>query len=136
MSCDESLVTLAILWEKFSKDLNKKTLFFRNDLVSRFKFNNLGLALETNLKFYTSVEKGFKNKTQKVLGDNSYVCRSYTQKNWQGGLLPTPPFLPPILNRVKRRYFFSPVVFFGYFSILIFFVNQSIFNLIVLVSSG
>ena len=30
---------------------------------SRFKFNNLGLALGTNMKLYTSVAKGLKVKT-------------------------------------------------------------------------
>ena len=32
------------------------------------KLNNLGLALGTNLKFYTSVEKGLKLKGRKFLG--------------------------------------------------------------------
>ena len=31
-------------------------------------FNNLGLALGTNLKFYTSVAKGSKLKVRKFLG--------------------------------------------------------------------
>ena len=36
--------------------------------LSRFKFNNLGLALVTNFKFYTSVEKGLKLKARKFWG--------------------------------------------------------------------
>ena len=31
-------------------------------------FNNLGLALDTNLKFYTSVEKGLKLKVRNFWG--------------------------------------------------------------------
>ena len=36
--------------------------------VSWFKFNNFGLPLGTNLKFYTSVEKRVKLKVRKFLG--------------------------------------------------------------------
>ena len=60
-SCDQSLVTVVFLWEKLSK-----TAFFEG--WSWFKFNNLGLALGTNLKFYTSVAKGLKLKVRKFLG--------------------------------------------------------------------
>ena len=63
LSCDQSLVTLAFLGEKllspeFYKDLTRKTAFFER--WSWFKFNNLGLALGANLKFYTSVAKRLK----------------------------------------------------------------------------
>ena len=64
-SCDQSLVTAAFLWEKLSqpqfyKDLTRKIAFFEG--WSWFKFNNLGLARGANLKFCTSVAKGFKIK--------------------------------------------------------------------------
>ena len=70
-SCDQSLVTLAFLWEKLSqpqfyKDLTRKTAFFEG--WSWFKFNNLGLALGTNLKVYTSLSKGLKLKARKFWG--------------------------------------------------------------------
>ena len=39
--------------------------------------------------------KRVKTKSQKVLGPNSYVCRSYRGKTGRA-------FLAPILNRVKR----------------------------------
>ena len=99
-SCDQSLVTVAFLWEKLSqpqfyKDLTRKTAFFEG--WSWFRFNNLGLALGTNLEFYTSVAKGLKLKVRKFFRANSYVCRSYRGKLVvRGG-----GFLPPILNRVK-----------------------------------
>ena len=70
-SCDQSLVTLAFLWEKLSqpqfyKDLTRKTAFFEG--WSWFKFNNLGLALGTNSKFYNSLAKGLKLKVRKFQG--------------------------------------------------------------------
>ena len=43
---------------QFYKDLTRKTAFIEG--WSGFKFNNLGLTLGTNLKFYTSVAKGLK----------------------------------------------------------------------------
>ena len=69
--CDQSLVTLAFLWEKLSqpqfyKDLTRKTNFFEGWLW--FKFNNLGLALGVNLKFYISMAKGLELKVRKFLG--------------------------------------------------------------------
>ena len=70
-SCDQSLVTAAFLWEKLSqpwfyKDLTRKTAFFEG--WSWFKFNNLGLTLGTNLKFYTSVVKRLKLKVGEFWG--------------------------------------------------------------------
>ena len=70
-SCDQSLVTLAFLWEKLSqpqiyKDLTRKNYFFKGWFW--FKFSNLGLALGTNLKFDTSVAKGLKLNVRKFWG--------------------------------------------------------------------
>ena len=84
-SCDQSLVTVAFLWEKLSqpqfyKDLARKNAFFEG--WSWFRFNNLELALDRNLKFYTSVANGLKLK---VLGANSYVYRSYRGKTGREG---------------------------------------------------
>ena len=67
-SCDQGLVTLAFLREKLSKsqfykDLTRKPAFFEG--WSLFKFNNLGLPLGMNLKFYTSVAEGLKLKFRK-----------------------------------------------------------------------
>ena len=70
-SCDQSSVTAAFLWEKLSepqfyKDLPKKNNFFEG--WSWLKFNNLRLALGTNLEFYTSVAKGLKLKVKEFWG--------------------------------------------------------------------
>ena len=46
--------------------MTRKIAFFEG--WSWFKFNNLGLALGTNLKFYTNVAKGLKLKVEKFLG--------------------------------------------------------------------
>ena len=57
---------------QFYKDLTGKTKFFEG--WSWFKFNDLGLALGTNLKFYASVVKGLKVKVRKFLGlDPTFV---------------------------------------------------------------
>ena len=47
-------------------DLTRKTVLFEG--CSWFKLNSFVLALGTNLKFYTSVEKGLKIKVRKFLG--------------------------------------------------------------------
>ena len=44
----------------------RKTAFFEG--WPWFKFNNLGLALGMNLKFFTSVAKGLKLKVRKFQG--------------------------------------------------------------------
>ena len=97
-SRDQILVTAAFLWQKlsqpqFSKDLTRKTAFFEG--WSWLRLNNLGLALDKNLKFYNSVVKGLKLKVRKF-GNNSYVCRSYWGKTGRGGgFLPPLPLPPP-----------------------------------------
>ena len=102
-SCDQSLVTVAFLWKKLSqpqfyKHLTRKTTFFEG--WSWFKFNNLGVALGTNLKFYTSVEKGLKLKVRKSWG----LIPTFAEVTVEKPVGRT--FLPPILNRVKKRKFF------------------------------
>ena len=69
-SCDQSLVTLAFLWEKISqpqfyKDFTRKTTLFER--WSWFKFNNLGLIQGTALKMCTSVGKGLELNVRKFL---------------------------------------------------------------------
>ena len=61
--------------------MTRKTALF--DRWSRFKFNNLGVALGPKLKFYNSVAKGLKLKVRKFWG------------------LSSPLPLSPILNRVN-----------------------------------
>ena len=69
-----------------------------------FKCNNLGLALDMALKFYTSVAKGSKLKVRKFREENFVVsgrkfCRSYRGKTGRGSFLPS-----PILNRINNSY--------------------------------
>ena len=83
-SCGQSLVALAFLWEKLSqphffKDLTRKTAF--SEGCAWFKYNNLGLALSTNLKFYTSVAKGLKLKSRKFIEGSPY-CED-SNLSWQ-----------------------------------------------------
>ena len=51
---------------------------------SWFKFNNLGIALGRNLKFYTSVAKGVKLKVREFLGLIPTFAE-VTEKNPVGG---------------------------------------------------
>ena len=101
-SCDQSLVTLAFIWEKLSqpqfyKDLTRKTAFFEG--WSWFKFNNLELVLGTSLKFYTSMAKRLKLKVRKFWGlIPTFV--EVTGEKLVGGHFT----LPPILNRVKNMF--------------------------------
>ena len=74
--------------------MTRKTSFF--DGWSWFKFNNLGLALGTNLKFYASVTKGLKLKVRKFWGLIPTFVEVTGEKLVGKGL-----FAPPILNRVK-----------------------------------
>ena len=65
---------------------HQKNHFFEE--WSWFKFNNLGLALGTNLKFYTSVAKGLKLRAWKFLGLIPTFAE-VTEKKLAGG-----PFCP------------------------------------------
>ena len=74
--------------------MTRKTAFFEG--WSWFKFNNLGLALGTNLKFYTSLSKGLKLKVRKFWGLIPTFVEVTGEKLVGGGA-----FWTPILNRVK-----------------------------------
>ena len=65
------------------------------DWWSWFKFNNLGLALGTSLKFYTSVAKELKVKVRKFWGLIPTFVEDTGEKLARGDL-PS-----PILNRIK-----------------------------------
>ena len=99
-SCDQSLVTVAFLWDKLSqpqfyKDLARRTAFF--EWWSWFRLNNLGLPLK--LEILHQCGKRVKTKSQKVSGTNSYVCKVTGEKLVGVVFLPPPPL---ILNRVKK----------------------------------
>ena len=67
------------------------------------KFNNLGLALGRNLKFYTSLSKGLKLKVRKFW-EPILTFAEVTEETLVGGrtvALGAPP--PPHLNRVERQ---------------------------------
>ena len=77
--------------------MTRKTAFFGG--WAWFKFNNLGLALGTNVKFYTSVAKGLKLKVRMFWGLNPAFVEVIGEK-LVGGFFDPPP---PILNRVKYQ---------------------------------
>ena len=102
LSCDQSLVTLAFLWEKlsqsqFDRDLTRKTAFFEG--WSWFKFNNLGLALGMNLKFYTSVAKGLKVNVGKFWGLVPTFVEVTGEKLLGVAFCPT-PYPPPWIGLI------------------------------------
>ena len=71
LSCDQSLVTVAFLWEKlsqpqFNRNFTRKIAYFKG--WSWFKLNNLGLIPGKNFKFYTGVAKRLKLKVRKFWG--------------------------------------------------------------------
>ena len=74
-------------------NLTRKTVFLRGGVGSS-PFNNLGLALGTNLQ----LGKRIKTESQQVLGANSYVCRSYRGKTGRGGGGGGGVFWPPHLE--------------------------------------
>ena len=87
-SCNQSLVNLAFLWPK--------NAFFEG--WSWFKFNNLALKLDTDLRFYTSVAKGLKLNFRKFWGIILTFVEVTSEKMVGGG----GHFAPAILNKVNR----------------------------------
>ena len=72
--------------------MTRKIVFFEG--WSWFKFNNLGLALGKNLKFFTSVGKGLKLKVKKFCGPNLAFVDVTGEKlvGGEGGGLKVPSF--------------------------------------------
>ena len=86
--CNSSISMREVIIMSIFRDLTRKTIFFEG--YPCFKFNNLGLALDIALKFYTSVANRLKLKVRKCFG---LVLTGEKLT-----------FLPaPILNRVKVR---------------------------------
>ena len=69
--------------------MTRKTTFVEG--WSWFKFNNLGLALDKSLKFYTTVEKGLKLKVRKFWGLIPKFVEIIGEKLVGGAFLPPPP---------------------------------------------
>ena len=79
---NSSISVREVIITSIFQGFDEKNHFFEG--WSWFMFNNLGLALGTNLKFYTSVKKELKLKVGEFWGANSYVCRSYREKTGRG----------------------------------------------------
>ena len=63
---NSSISMKVVIITSILKGFDQKTTFFERQ--SWFKFNNLGLVLGTNLKFYTIVAKRLKLKVRKFGG--------------------------------------------------------------------
>ena len=80
--------------------MTRKIAFFEG--WSWFKFNNLGLALDTNFKFCSGVEKKLELEVRKFWGPNPTFAE-VTRENLVEGPFCSPSIpSPPILNRVKK----------------------------------
>ena len=113
LSHDSNYIIDVVLWLKFGICIREvvitsilKVFDQKNPLFwGVFKFNSLGLAVGTNLKFYSSLWKELKLKVRKFGGLIPTFVEVVGEKLVGGGgfLLPT----RPILNRVKNtNYFF------------------------------
>ena len=95
--CDHSLLTSISMRQVitssllFYMDFTRKTAFFEG--WSWFKFNNLGLVLGTNLKFYTSVGKGLELKVRNF-GGLVPTSVEVTGEKLVGGFFCPPPSPP------------------------------------------
>ena len=69
--------------------MTRKTTFFEG--LSLFKFNNLRLALGTNLKFYGSVAKGLKLKVRKFWGLIPTFAKVTEERLVRSAFLSSPP---------------------------------------------
>ena len=104
LSRDSNYIVDVVMWPKLgnfsipTKNFNfiriwpEKALFFEG--WSWFKFNNLGLAQVTDLKFYTSVAKGLKPKVRKFWGIIPTFLEVAEEKLVGGTFLPCPPIHP------------------------------------------
>ena len=111
LSSDSNYIVDAVMWPKFGnhsismREVIIISILWRFDQKNRFfegwswfRFNNLGLALGMNLKFYTSMAKSLKLKVRNFWGASSSLSR-VTGEKLVGGAFCLPP--PPILNRVN-----------------------------------
>ena len=112
LSCDSNHIVDVVMWPNFGNSsismrevtitsvlqgFDKENHFFWGAVLV-LKFNNLGLTLGKNLKFYSSVGK---------LGANCYVCRSYSGKTGRerGGGMGGGGFAPLSLITLMSFYF-------------------------------
>ena len=118
LSVDSNYNVTVVMWPKFSNSstpvrevtitsvlqgFDQKSVFFEG--WSWFKLNNLGLALNRELKFYTSVAIGLKLKVRKFL----WLILSFaevTEENVVGGSTPHLP-LPPTPAWIGLRKFWA-----------------------------
>ena len=103
--------------------MTRKAAFFEGWFW--LKFNNLRLALGTNLNFYTSVAKGLKLK---VLGANSYVYRSFEGNTGRGPFWPSPPSWIGLRMPVSLNQYRSTVEILNNYFCLYIKVWKSIFS--------
>ena len=98
-SGNSSISMREVITTSILEGFDQKNPFFEG--WSWFKFNNLGLARGTDLKFYTSVAKELKLKGSKFWGLFPTFVEVTEKKLIGGAFLPPRPPPPPILKRVN-----------------------------------
>ena len=98
LSHDSHYIVDVLMWPKFgNSSISMREVITTSILQgffegwSWFKFNNLGVALGTNFKFYTSVTKGLKLKVTKFGGLNPTFVEVTGEKLVGEAFWPPPP---------------------------------------------
>ena len=86
VSCDSNYIVGVVMWPKFSnfnfiRFDHKNHFYWEIALVQVQQFET---GTRSELEILHQCGKRVKNKSQKVLGDNSYVCKSYMGKTGRG----------------------------------------------------
>ena len=115
LSRDSIYIVDEFMWPKFGNSRISVKEVITTSILSGFdqknriferwswlKFNNLKLALSTNLKFWPSVAKGLKLKVRKFGRLNPTFVKVIWEK-----LVGRLPWLLPILNKVKQTWSFQ-----------------------------
>ena len=150
LSCDSNYTVDVIMWPKFGNSNISVREVIITIVLGRFdkenhifwwvllvKFNNLGLALDMVLKFYTSLAKGLKLKVRKFRG-LIFMFVEITGGKLVGGPFCTLPSLnilkntKPTLQKYIQGYFrmcnWCEVIFTVFFGLLQLIQNQGMFN--------
>ena len=92
LSRDSNYIVDVIMWSKFGnysismREVITVSIFIRIWEVVLVQFQQFETSTRYELEIWNKCGKRVKNKSQKVLGPNSYVCRSYRGKTGRGAL--------------------------------------------------
>ena len=90
LSRDSNYIVDVVMWSKFGncsismREVITVSIFKRIWEVVLVQFQQFETSTSYELEILNKCGKSVKNKSQKVLGPNSYVCRSYRGKTGSG----------------------------------------------------